>query len=214
MGISIDDGEESDCLLFTRRFSMNPQDEAAWIKDQNVIDMAIAFTGMTRVFEKGSKQKIAKRLESTLGSLAEVDNKDKFEIIHSEFCEWFVGNIKTANRERKNKVIKKSRAASYGQAGKVFNIVLKVYVYYCGYPNNDAAAKLFPLLHAGIDTVMMKNLKENHPQKNIKARTIEAVDKPEYMSLQKLVKMQIEDKFDDQIFPVQWDDIMWYRLNR
>jgi hypothetical protein len=176
--------------------------------------MAISFTGMTRVFEIGSKQKIAERLENTLGLLAEVDSKDKFEKIHSGFCDWFKENIKTAKRVRGNKIIKKSRSASYGQAGKVFNIVLKVYVYYCHYPNDNAAAKLLPLLHAGIDTLMMRDLKKRYPLENIIAETIEAVDELEYAVLQRLVNQHIEDEFENLITPVQWDDIMWYRVNR
>jgi hypothetical protein len=176
--------------------------------------MAIAFSAMTRVFEKGSKQKIAEKLESSLGHLAGVDGKDEFEEIHSEFCKWFVGNINTAQRVVKNKMLKKSHLASYGQAGKVFNVVLKVYVYYCNLPDCESAAKLLPMLHAAVDTLMMKDLKENYPYETIKAETIEAVSKSEYDTLQKMVNWHIEDKFQNKIFPVHWDDIMWYRLNR
>jgi hypothetical protein len=71
-----------------------------------------------------------------------------------------------------------------------------------------------PLLHAGIDTKMMKALKEDYPEANIQAETIEAVSKSDYVSLQNLVVKHIEDKFQNQIMPVQYDDIMWYRLNR
>jgi hypothetical protein len=190
------------------------QDDASLIKFKNVIDVAIAFTAMTRVFEKGSKQKIAEKLESTLGLLAGVDGKDKFEKIHSEFCKWFVKNINTAQKVLKNKRVKKSHPASYGQAGKVFNVVLKVYVYYCHYPDYQASKKLIPLLHAAVDTLMMKYLKEEYQQENIKAETIEAVSKAEYVTLQKMVNMDIENEFENQIFPVHWDDIIWYRLNR
>ena len=193
---------------------MKFQDEASSIKFSNVIEMAIAFTAMTRVFEKGSKQKIAVKMEKSLSLLAGVESKDKFEKIHSEFCEWFVENINTVKRVLKNKRVDKSHRASYGQAGNVFNVVLKVYVYYCHYPDFKAATKLRPLLHAGIDGLMMKYLKKRYPKENIKAQTIEAVNKAEYVTLQKLVKKHIADEFKNLIVPVQWDDIMWYRLNR
>src|SRR5512136_2892548 len=101
---------------------MNLIDDVSSIKFKNVIDMAITFTAMTRVFEKGSKEKIAKKLESSLGVLAVVDGKDNFEKIRSDFCEWFVGNINTAQKVLKNKRVKQSHLASYGQAGKVFNV--------------------------------------------------------------------------------------------
>jgi hypothetical protein len=193
---------------------MSFQDEPFSIKFKNMIDIAIAFTAMTRVFENGSKQKIAKKLESSLGLLAGVDGKDNFEKIHSEFCKWFVENINTAQKVLKNKRVKKSHPASYGQAGKVFNVVLKVFIYYCHYPDYKASKKLLPLLHAAVDTKMMKDLKEYYPQDNIKAETIEAVSKSEYVTLQKMVNRHIEDEFKNLIFPVHWDDIMWYRLNR
>ena len=123
-------------------------------------------------------------------------------------------NISTAQKTLRNKKIKKSRSASYGQAAKVFDVALKVYVYYCNLPDNDTASKLLPLLHGAVDTLMMKDLKTRFPNANIKAETIEAVERIDYFSLQNLVTKHIEDEFDNQILPVQWDDIMWHRLNR
>lgn len=70
------------------------------------------------------------------------------------------------------------------------------------------------MLHAAVDTSMMKNLKEKYPRENFKAATIESVGKSEYVALQKLVTKHIKDKFKDLILPVHYDDIMWHRLNR
>jgi hypothetical protein len=189
-------------------------DEASEIKIKNVIDMAITFSAMNRVFEEGSKQKIAQKLENSLGLLTAVDGKDAFEKVHSEFCKWFIKNVSTAEKVLKNKKIKKSQSASYGQAAKVFNIAGKVYAYYCHLPDCESAANLLPVLHAAVDTLMMKNLKKEYPKENIKAETIEAVSKSEYFALQKLVAKHIEDEFNNLILPVQYDDIMWHRLNR
>ena len=87
-------------------------DEAYSIKNKAIIDNAISFSAMNRVFEQGSKKKIADKLEWSLGLLAGVGNKTDFEKIHTEFCEWFVQNIFTAKNVLKNKKIKKSRTAS------------------------------------------------------------------------------------------------------
>ena len=95
-----------------------------------------------------------------------------------------------------------------------FNVVGKVYVYYCNLPDCKSAAKLLPLLHAALDNEMMKNLKNEYPKENIKVKTIQAVNKPEYYALQKLVAKHIEDEFNNLIHPVQYEDIMWYRFNR
>ena len=169
---------------------------------------------MNRLFEHGSKQKIAGKLEGSFGLLAGIDEKTDFEIIHAEFCEWFVQNVFTAEKVLKNKKIKKSRAASYGQAAKVFDVALKVYVYYCNLPDYESAAKLLPMLHSAVDTLMMENLIKRYPKENIKTETIEAVGKSDYIVLQKMVKQHIEDEFDKNILPVHYDDIVWYRLNR
>ena len=189
-------------------------DEVCSIKNKSIIDIAISFSAMIRVFEQGSKQKIADKLEKSLGLLADVGNKIDFEKIHAEFCEWFVRNIFTAKKVLKNKKIKKSRPASYGQAAKVFNVALKVYVYYCNLPDCDSAAKLLPMLHSAVDTLMMENLKKKYSNEKVKTETIQAVGKSDYAVLQKMVKRHIEDEFDKKILPVHYDDIMWYRLNR
>ena len=193
---------------------MNPRDEASEIKIKNVIDMAITFSAMNRVFEKGTKQNIAQKLENSLGLLTAVDDKDAFEKAQSEFCEWFIKNVSTAEKVLKNKKIKKSQSASYGQAAKVFDIAGKVYAYYCHLPGCESATKLLPVLHGAVDTLIMKNLKKKCPKNNIKAETVEAVTKLEYFALQKLVARHIEDEFNNLILPVQYDDIMWHRLNR
>lgn len=193
---------------------MNPRAEASDIKLKNVIDMAITFTAMNRVFEKGSKKRISEQLEKSLGSLTSVQNKDSFEKVHSEFCNWFTEQISTAEKELKNKKTKNSRRASYGHAAKVFDIAAKVYVYYCHLPSCDSATQLMPFLHGAVDTPILRNLKATYPASNITAETIEAVGETEYGALQKLVAQHVQDEFRKLILPVQYDDIMWHRLNR
>ncbi len=193
---------------------MNLSDEISVIKFKNVIDMAITFTAMNRIFEKGTKKKIVQRLENSFSKFMIFDGKDSFESIHLEFCEWFTKNVSTAEKKLKNKKNKKSQAASYGHAAKVFDIAVKVYVYYCHLPSCDLAAKLLPVLHGAVDTPILTNLKKKYPSANIKAETIEALGKSEYDALQKLVAKHIEDDFQNAIHPVQYDDIMWHRLNR
>jgi hypothetical protein len=177
-------------------------EEAKSIRKKNIIDIAVSFAAMNRLFEQGSKQKIAAKLESFVDLLPGVESQDDFEKIHSDFCEWFVQNVVTAKKLLKNKKIKGSRAASYGQAAKVFNVALKVYVYYCNLPDYGTAAKLLPMLHSAVDTLMMKNLKKRYPKENIKAVTIEAVGKSDYVVIQKMVHQHIADEFYEPILPV------------
>jgi hypothetical protein len=193
---------------------MNPKEEADNIKLKNIIDMAVTFTAMVRVFEKGSKSRIVERLEQSFSKLSGVSSRDGFESIHVEFCEWFVKSISTASKNLKNKSLKKSHAASYGHAAKVFDIAVKVYVHYCNLPDRESAFLLVPFLHGAVDNPIMKNLKAQYPKSCVESETIESVGKAEYELLQALVSRHIRDEFKSAIFPVQYDDIMWHRLNR
>jgi len=114
----------------------------------------------------------------------------------------------------RNGTEKPSRPATYGHAAKVFDIAVKVYVHYCNLPGPEAAAVLLPFLHGAIDNPIMSFLKSKYPLARIKASTIEALEMPEYKILQDLITKHIQEEFQSKIFPAQYDDIMWHRLNR
>jgi len=183
---------------------MNPKEEARLFKGKNIIDMALTFTTMLRLFESDSKQKIAEQLENSLSQLPSISSKEQFEKLHADFCSWFVANIKTA---------KKRESASYGHAAKVFDVVAKVYVYYCRLPSCEAAAVLLPFLHGAIDTPIMKNLTK-YLDLNTNLETIGSVGETEYHTLQSFILKHIQEYFESQILPAQYDDIMWYHFNR
>jgi hypothetical protein len=109
---------------------MSNQSTAQTIKKRNIIDMALTFTAMVRVFEKKSKERITNKLYELSEKLDDVHTKEQFEEIHSEFCHWFVSEITTAEKNLKNRTRKEACPASYGHAAKVFDIAMKVYVYY------------------------------------------------------------------------------------
>lgn len=185
-------------------------------KVKNIIDMAFGFSSMTRVFEKESTEKIVNRLNETLSKIAFLENDKEFENLHVGFCQWFKDNIKTAKHNKSGFVIKKSEPASYGQGGKVLDVALKVYVYYCHLPDVKIADKIVNWLNAAVDTRMMKHLKKiaGSEASLIEATSIEDVDAKTYTNLQKLVRKDIKDNFQNSILPVQWDDIIWRQLNK
>ena len=193
---------------------MSNQAIAETIKKRNIIDMALTFTAMIRVFEKKSKVRITNKLYELSEKLEDVRTKEQFEEIHSEFCHWFVAEIRTAERILKNQIIKEAHPASYGHAAKVFDIVMKVYVYYSQLPTKSAADLLIPWLHAGVDTPMMKDLNSRFPSDAVSSQTVEQVDKKAYEKLQLLVQRDISESFNGEIIPVQFDDVMWNKLNR
>jgi DNA primase len=188
--------------------------DAEQAKLKNIIEMAFGFSAMTRVFEKESTEKIVKRLNETLSQITSSKNDNEFESLHAGFCRWFKDNIKTAERKKNGVVIKKSGHASYGQGGKVLDVALKVYVYYCHLPNPETAERITKWLHAAIDTNMMKHLKALPEGKAVSAKAVEQVDEDTYTKLKALVRKDIERNFPTTILPVQWDDIKWRCLNK
>ena len=184
------------------------------VKRKNVIDMALTFTAMIRVFERGSKPKITKHLELAFSQLAEVATRTQYLQLHERFCEWFTSEIRTAERTRNGVVIKRSTHASYGHAAKVLDIAIKVYVYYASLPDAHTASRITPFLNAAVDTPILGHLQQAFPDEDIKARIVEDIDRDTYSQLQLLITREVTSKFHDQIIPVQYDDIMWNILNR
>jgi len=184
------------------------------IKKKSVIDMALTFTAMIRLFEKGSKSKISKKLYDQFQKINEIKTSDDYYAFHDRFCEWFTNNIKTSQRERDNKIIKESRYSLYGHAAKLLDVTLKVYVYYCGLPDRNTAEFLVPFLNTAIDNPILQHLKKSFPNETIYSNTVEQIDINTYKKLQRLIKTDIAEKFNNDIVPTQYDDIMWYRLNR
>ncbi len=187
---------------------------AAGIKQKNIIDMALTFTAMIRLFEKESKPKIADKLYADFQTLGEIQKINDFQNFHKKFCNWFTSNIKTAQKERNNKIIKKSGYALYGHAAKLLDVSLKVYVYYSSLPDKSTAETLLPFLNTAIDNPILKHLKKSFPNEHILAKTVEQIDENTYKKLQKLIKSDIKENFNNDVLPTQYDDIMWNRLNR
>jgi len=78
----------------------------------------------------------------------------------------------------------------------------------------DTAKALLPFLNTAIDNPILKHLKKSFPGDHILAKTVEQIDENSYEKLQNLIKLDIRKKFNNDILPTQYDDIMWNRLNR
>ncbi len=183
------------------------------VKKSNILDMALMFSAMIRLFAKGSKDRIAQQLWETTSELPAINTADDYEHFHKAFCEWFCREIRTAEKTLKNGKTKPSQPASYGQAAKVLDVAFKVYVYYCSQPSADVAARIDPFLHGAMDTAMMKYLTHKFPETLVRSTTVEHVDEQTYVVLKGLVARDIKMRFHGEILPVQWDDIVWRELN-
>jgi hypothetical protein len=159
---------------------------------------------MLRVFEKGSNAKIIPTLREFFDRLDNIKDKAAYDNAHAGFCEWFAANIKTAEKKLRGGGIKPSVACSYGHGAKVLDIAAKVYVYYCGQPSAEIAQILVPMLHCALDTPMMTMI-------DAASGTIQEVDREGYERLQTCVISKVTGQGID---PVQYDDVMWRRLQR
>jgi hypothetical protein len=184
------------------------------VKKSNILDMAIMFSAMIRLFAKGSKERIARQLWDFTSGLHTITSTDDYEKMHRGFCIWFCQEIRTAQKTLKNGKTKQGQPASFGQAAKVLDVALKVYVYYCSQPSSDVSARIDPFLHGAMDTVMMKYLTHKYPETPVRSTTVEQVDEQTYVVLKGLVARDIKERFHGEILPVQWDDILWQELNR
>ena len=185
-------------------------------KIKNILDMALSFSSMTRVFDEGSNENIINHLEISIKNISSVKSEEEYQKIHIEFCEWFMKNIKTAEKVKKmGSIIKKTQSASWGQGAKVIDVALKVYFYYCRLPTPERSDKIFPLLNGAIDTKILHYFKKrDNSSRLLKSSTLGTIDRGTYEFLQKMIREDIREKSHGQIFPVQYDDIMWRRLNR
>jgi hypothetical protein len=118
------------------------------------------------------------------------------------------------NGPNTGQVIKPTQPASFGQAAKVLDIALKVYVFYCAQPLPDVTSRIHTFLHGAVDGPILHYLKSKCPEVPIRATTIEQVDERTYQLLQALAARDIRDCFHNNVSLVQYDDIMWQRLKR
>jgi hypothetical protein len=179
-------------------------------KRKNIIQMALEFTAMIRIFAKESKKRIADKLEEFFLSLTEIRNRNDYEERHRSFCVWFTQNIQCAGKTLKNANVLPAGPSSYGQAAKILDVAIKVYVYYCALPTLEVSERIVPFLHGAIDTAILMHLKKSKfARGKIRATTIKDLDEETYRALQSL----LADSRPETLHPVQYDDILWRLLN-
>jgi len=194
------------------QFKLN---EAPDARLHNIIDMGLDFSAMIRLFETGSKKRLRDKILAEVRKVFEAKSEKQFKDIHHGFCEWGTKEIILAERTRKGKIIQESGPASYGQIAKTFDVVLKVAVYYCHFPNCEKSEHISRWLDAAVDTKMMDFLKERYPEDITPwPTTIKQIDESSYTSIQEIVHKFINERHNGSITPVQFDDIYWEALNR
>jgi len=182
---------------------------------RNIIDMALQFSAMMRLFEQGSKKELFKQAYTHAGEVFTAECEAEFKKIHARFCSWGIRHVALAERKGRGQIIKGISPASYGQIAKTFDVVLKVAVYYCHLPDCEKSQDISTWLNAAVDTKMMGMLRKYYYEDVAWwPPTIAGVDRSTYLSIQETVRRFIADRHDGKILPVQFDDIYWRALNR
>ena len=179
-------------------------------KKQNIIDTAVGVSAVTPLFQERSADLIKEKIAVVFEGIAWISSGQDFSKMHRDFCQWLVKTIRLAKTEE---------LPSYGHAAKVLDLVLKVYVYYCNMPSPAKAESLMPRLNGAIDTPILRYLFKKLEDIYGKSSsphylwTIKMIDRENYDLLQRVIRQDIRDSFDDNISPFQHDDIMGRRLN-
>lgn len=171
-----------------------------------LIDLGLNFSAMLRLYKRGSKGKLFKKVISEMPSLLQSENEEQFQMAHSSICEWGVKHL-LANEG--------SGYASYGQIAKTLDVVLKVVIDYGHMPDCGKATQISPWLNSAIDNKMMMMLKREYPDAiRPWPRNIRRVNKEKCVAIQSLVRRFNIERHNSQITPVQFDDIYWWCLNK
>jgi hypothetical protein len=185
------------------------------IRLNNIVDMGLTFSAMIRLFEKGSKPIIKRKIIDSINQLPKVNSKDDYISIHREFCLWGTKSLQLAEKWRNGKQIKVSKPASFGQVAKTYDVVLTVVVYYSKWPDAHTSDMILKWINAAVDNKMMRFLKTEYPNVfESWPNSVEDVNEAIYNKLQNLVIRFINEKHEDRILPVQFGDIYWNVLNR
>jgi len=184
-----------------------PLKEDEDIRIYNMVDMGLRYSGMIRLYQRGSKQKLIRKIMKMLPEISDIDSKTDFDKIHHAFCMWAKRNISLARPRQTRANI------SFGQAAKTLDVTLKVLVYYCSWPNRVKSSRLVKWIHAAVDTDMMRYLKKYYRSEfTLWPKTVKQVDKRSYNKIQDLVKRFVAQKDNTISLPVQFDDKYWYLL--
>ena len=125
----------------------------------NIVDMGLTFSAMFRLFEKGSKPIIKRKIIDSINQLPTVNSKDDYISIHREFCLWRTKSLQLAEKWRNGKQIKVSKPASFGQVAKTYDVVLTVVVYYGKWPDAHTSDMILKWINAAVDNKMIRFLK-------------------------------------------------------
>ena len=176
-----------------------------------IVDMGLTWSGMMRVFDKGTKIKLQDRIMDDFAErLFNIGSRGGFVKIHTEFCDWGTRYIDQAKRKGKPQKDK----ASYGQIAKTLDVTLKVAVYYCHLPDWEQSGRICHWLNAAVDTAMMGELQSDFPSEiHPWPTSIKEVNKDAYFKIQGLVDESIKREHNNAITCPQWEDIHWVEAN-
>jgi len=183
------------------------------VKLRNIVDMALGFTAMMRLFEKDSKEVIQAEILKCLPGFFAAESEKEFKAAHRAFCLWGMETIKRTKGKGLNK--KGIGVISFGHMAKILDVVLHVVIHYAQHPDPGAAKKLSQWLNPAMDNEMMAFLAGCYPNALERwPKTIEQVLEKDYNKIQETVRQFIKDEQDCTRIPIDFDDVYWEVLTR
>ena len=183
------------------------------VKLRNMVDMALGFTAMMRLFEKESKETIQAEILKRLPGFFEVKSEKEFKAAHRAFCLWGMKTIKRTKGKRGNKKVE--GVTSFGHMAKILDVALHVAIHYAQRPDPETARMLSQWLNPAMDNKMMKFLAGCYPDALERwPKTIEQVTEKDYYRIQETVRQFIKEEKDCTRIPIDFDDVYWEVLTR
>ncbi|MFH1978636.1 MAG: hypothetical protein ABIJ92_04895 [Candidatus Aenigmatarchaeota archaeon] len=168
-------------------------------KIRHIIDLAIGIPSIIRMCERGASVVIENKFDPLLNKLIPVKSKIDLDKIREEFCRWAESNIKQCKS-------KEVRLVSWGQAAKIFDVGLKVCVYYCHLPDNNTANRISPFLNCPIDEQIQSVLVRNGLlDKNTR---LKKMGKEHYEKIQYAVREDMKTLVGVR-HPIEYDEVNW-----
>ena len=188
------------------------------IRMENIIDMAVLFSGMIRVLKKGSKDRIVEKIKDSINEFFNLSGKKDYIKKHENLCMKII-------EDKKIKTAKGDDSLSWGQSAKIVDITMKVIFYYCKLPSEEYALKILPWLNGPIDSKILRyikhQIKEGHLKKyeNIyyekiaEIQSLKDIDKQKYRLLQKIF-LDCKERGNENMSLIEYEEIIWWNLKK
>lgn len=169
----------------------------------NMLDGCLFSTKMYRIFQKGSLNVIRNALIKKIVEFCNVKTQLEFNRKRSRLIRFFISHVIQRGAKRS--------PASYGQAAKVVDLML-CHLFYESFCRQE---RVIPWLYPAIDNNYLQYLKRQYREEfPANVTSLKTIDKEIWAKLQRLILLDIDNKFQGKLYPVEWDILKWPEFAR